>query len=239
MEEVTKHLMQRVMQHLDARVVEFEKKPLFQYLHDTSIDVRRRLAFAPSVAHFVMSFADLYALVLREEPARDQYQKLVNAHVEEDANHWRWFLSDLDKLGLDPRLSFSDALKFVWSDATRRTRLLTYDMCRLGYRADSLTKLVLVHCIEAAGKVTVKHVAAAGGEFAASTGKRLVYLGPHHLATESDHTLEGDAVRRSVEAIEIEPDRAQKFIAMVDESFEAFGGFVDDMLASMKGGTFP
>jgi hypothetical protein len=228
--------MRRVMRHLDERVVQFETKPLFQFLRDTSIDARRRLAFAPGVAHFVMSFADLYALVLREEPAKDPYQELVNAHVQEDANHWRWFLADLDKLGFDPQMAFTDALKFVWSDVTQRTRLLTYDMCRLGYRADSLSKLVLVHCIEAAGKVTVKHVASAGGEFATASGKRLVYLGPHHLATESDHTLEEDAVRRSVEAIEIDADRARRFISVVDEAFDSFGGFVDDMLALAKSG---
>ena len=123
---------------------------------------QKMLAFVPSVAHFVMSFADLYAFVLQVQPATDKYQELVNAHAEEDAEHWRWYLDDLEKLGWDPKVPFSTALRFVWNGATQNTRALTYRMCRLGYGATSLEKLVLVHVIEAAGKVTVDGVSAVG-----------------------------------------------------------------------------
>ena len=94
--------MKRVIQLLDAKTEAFARAPLFDFLRDTSIEPRDRLSFAPCVAHFVMTFADLYALVLREEPAQDKYQEIVNAHTREDENHWRWFLADLDKLDADP-----------------------------------------------------------------------------------------------------------------------------------------
>src|ERR1700693_4680849 len=98
-------IMRRVFDLLENRTTEFAKAPLFNFLGDTSIDPRQRLSFAPGVAHFVMSFRDLYALVLREEPAKDEYQAIVNSHASEDDNHWRWFLSDLGKIGYDPQLS--------------------------------------------------------------------------------------------------------------------------------------
>jgi hypothetical protein len=228
--------VKRVIRLLEARTEAFASAPLFDFLRDTSIEPRDRLSFAPCVAHFVMTFADLYALVLREEPAKDRYQEIVNAHTREDENHWRWFLADLDKLGADPRMAFSDALRFVWSGATVQMRLLSYHMCRLGLGADSIRKLVLVHCIEAAGKVTVGEVAAVGKEFAALTGKRLVYFGPHHSDTESQHTLEDAGVHRAIEEIVLDDATARELTSVVDQSFELFTAFTNEMLAFARTG---
>lgn len=227
--------MQRVMQRLDERVADYEKAPLFAFLRDTSIEPERRLAFLPSVAHFVMSFADLYGLVLREEPPRDKYQELVNAHTREDGDHWKWFLADLDKLGMDKEMPFSDALRAVWNEGTVQMRMLTYHMVRLGFQASSLRKLVLVHCIEATGKVTVKHVSAVGKELSMRTGKKLTYVGGHHFETESKHTLEEDAIHDMVAGIELEAAQADELCGVVDESFRHFTAFADEMLTLAAG----
>lgn len=228
--------MRRVMELIEKRTAELGKAPFFDFLRDTSVPPRDRLAFAPCVAHFVMSFADLYALVLREEPTDDHFQTLVNAHTREDETHWQWFLKDLEKIGANPELRFSDALRFVWSDATVQMRMLTYQMCRLGFGADSLSKLVLVHVIEAAGKVTIESVAEVGREFGVATGERLVYLGPHHFDTEGNHTLEVPGVHTAIVEIALDPARADALMAMVDESFGYFRAFIDEMHAFAKSG---
>ncbi len=230
--------MRRVMKRLEERAREYAGGALFEFLRDTSIPARKRLAFAPAVAHFVMSFADLYADVLTDGPAQNQYQQLVNTHTSEDENHWKWFLADLGQMGFDPKLEYSDALRFVWGKHTRRMRLLSYHMCRLGLGVDPLQKLVLVHCIEAAGKVTVDNVAKVGREFAAETGAKLVYFGAHHSDTEAAHTLEGDDTRRELEAIELAPAQAAQFAAIVDEAFGYFSAFRDEMLEIAKNGPF-
>jgi hypothetical protein len=226
--------MKSVIERLNEKTREFARAPLFDYLNDRSIEPRKRLSFAPSVAHFVMSFADLYAFVLQAPAKGDVYQELVNAHAREDENHWRWFLDDLEKLGFDERVTFSDALRFLWSDSTVNTRALTYKMCRLGYGASSLEKLVLVHVIEAAGKVTVEHVAAVGAEYSKQSGKRLVYMGQHHFATESDHTLEDAEVHRGIAAIDVPVALRPNLLAIVDQGFEAFAAFASDMLSAAK-----
>ena len=156
-------------------------------------------------------------------------------HTREDENHWRWYLADLEKLGYnDQKVGFVSSLRFIWSDSTIQTRLLSYQMCRLGFRATSIRKLVLVHCIEAAGKVTVSQVAAVGTEFGALTGKRLVYLGQHHSDTEGDHTLEDVDVHRTIEEIALEPEMVPELLALVDETFGYFKAFTDDALAAAK-----
>ncbi len=223
--------MKRIIERIEQRSTELSSAPLFAFLRDDRIDARKRLSFAPCVAHFVMSFADLYGLVLKEEPARDKYQELVNAHTREDENHWRWFLDDLEKIDCNPRVTLTDSLRFVWGDATVHSRLLTYQMCRLGFGVDSIQKLVLVHCIEAAGKVTIERVAPVGVQVGTQLGKRLVYLGQHHFDTEGAHTIEQPQVHEGIEGIEIDPDSLPRLLRVVDESFEYFRAFVDEMLA--------
>jgi hypothetical protein len=231
--------MKQVIERIEQRTRAFGELPLFSFLRDRSLDPRKRLSFAPSVAHFVMSFADLYDFVLQVHPPGDSYQELVNAHAREDENHWRWFLDDIHKLGFDQQLEFSDALRFIWSEATKHTRALTYKMCRLGYGASSIEKLVLVHVIEAAGKVTVDSVSAVGVEYAKQTGTKLVYLGHHHLASESAHTIEDVQVHRGIEAIALEPAQRPGLLSMVDEGFDAFAAFASDMLATAQAERMP
>jgi hypothetical protein len=227
--------MKQMLETIDRRSKAFVTHPLFAFLKDTTIDPRQRLAFIPQMSHFVMTFADLYALVLREEPARDRYQELVNAHTFEDGGHWKWFLADLEKVG-DVEMPFSDALRFVWSDQTRGMRLLSYHVCRLGFGASSLRKLALVHAIEASGSIVLEHAAMVGREYAALTGKKLIYFGPHHFESESNHTLEKDSVADSLEETQLDAELSRELAEVVDECFDLFIGCVDEMLEFAKSG---
>jgi len=223
--------MRRVLEALERRVGELDAAPLFRFVSDASIDPRRRLSYAPCLSHFVMTFADLYAHVFREEPARDELQEIVNAHTREDGGHWKWYLADLPRLGLDPTLPFSETLRAVWSDDSLRLRKLSYGICRLALGATSLEKLVLVMCIEAAGKTSLQHVARAAQAFTNETGKALLYFGSHHVDTEAGHTLEQDDVLEAVRAMHLAPDVALDLCALVDRSFDLFLGFTEDLLA--------
>jgi hypothetical protein len=223
--------MRQVMDRLEQRMAEYAKTPFLAFLRDPSIQPQRKLAFAPHVAHFVLTFADLCTLILPEEPPSDKYQKLVNANSLEDEGHWRWFLTDLAALGQDSKMQFSEAIKLIWSDATIRTRMLSYHLCHLGMGADSIGKLVLVHCIEGAFKVTVRDLEGAAKQFVALTGRPLHYLGARHSDAESSHTLENAEVRRSIAEIELQPRVSQALCEMVDKSFTFFAAFADEMLA--------
>ena len=222
----------RELQSQIARLsAEFEAQPFFEFLRDQNLTAKERLAFAPALAHFVMTFADLYRFVLREEPARDKYQEIVNAHTYEDGGHWKWFLADLGKLEGDPNVPFSDALRFVWSDETIKLRMLSYEMCQLGLGASSIHKLVLVQCIEATGSVMLKNIMPAGKALASASGKNLVYFGAHHLDTESEHTIEQDDAQRVLDSLELQPALARELASLVDRTFAAFTAATQEMLA--------
>ena len=92
--------MASVLGRIEDRRAAFGDEPLQRFLRDETISPDRRLAMAAGMTHFVMSFTDLCLLVLREEPARDRYQELVNAHAKEDCDHYMWFLDDLCTLAV-------------------------------------------------------------------------------------------------------------------------------------------
>jgi hypothetical protein len=108
--------------------------------------------------------------------------------------------------------------------------MLAYEMAKLGLRANSLERLVLVHCIEAVGAVSLAAAAPLGRELGERAGKPLVYFGPHHIDTESNHTLEDEGVHASLESEVIDEAQRPGLIEIVDRSFAAFVEFSDELL---------
>jgi hypothetical protein len=220
--------VREVFDYIKDRSRAFDQKPLFVYLRDDRVDPTRRLEFVPHVAHFVMTFADLYHFFLTEEPPQDRYQELINTHLSEEGSHWKWFLADLTSLGLDPTLRFTDALRIIWSDATAKTRRLAYEMCKLSGGLSSLQKLVMVLAIEATGRVALEAAVPAGRQVQASSGKKLVYFGQHHLDTERQHTVEDQTVHQSLADLNLLPATVAELRGIVDRVFEHFSAFIDE-----------
>lgn len=231
--------MKFILNHIENKTAVYAQHPLYVHLRDESVAAEKRLQFVPGLAHFVMSFADIYGLVLREEPARDRYQELVNAHTYEDGGHWKWFLADLKTLGQDPQVRFTDSLRFLWGERTAPIRMLTYHMSRLGLGASSLEKLVLVHCIEASGKVALGSVTAAAVQVARQVGRDLIYFGTHHIDTEMHHTLEDHAVHDELGDVVLETSLRPALLGIVDQAFGAFNEFARGVLEYGQAPTLP
>jgi head-tail adaptor len=222
--------MREVLSAIEQQTSTYEQHPLFEFLRDEGIDPVRRLAFAPSAAHYVLTFRDFCQHVLREEPARDRIQELVNAQTYEEAEHARWFIADLAKLGHDPLVRFSQALEFVWGDETVKSRMLSYQLCRMALRADSLTKLVLIHCVEATAEVTIRHVMSVGKEWTAQNGKSLEFFGATHEQAEAHHGIWEREAKSIVGDIRLHADARRDLLAMVRQAFEYFTEFATELL---------
>jgi hypothetical protein len=220
--------MKSVFERIVEKSKEFEGRPMFTYLRDAGIDPRRRLQFVPYLTHFVMTFADLYRFVLPENPPRDRYQELVNIHLSEEDTHWKWFLTDLGTLDLDAETPFTNVMRLIWGDETLESRMLAYHMCRLGFGAESLRKLVLVHAIESTGRVALESLVTAGRDVVPEGKRKLVYFGSHHLETETGHTLETDVIHQTLRDIALDEATRRDLIALVDEVFFHFTAFADE-----------
>src|ERR671922_154298 len=83
------------------------------------------------------------------EARQDPYKRAINAHLDEDANHWVYYIQDLHELGLDGSLPFPDVLQFLWGDETRRQRMATYTLTALAASAtEPLLRYSLVLTLE-------------------------------------------------------------------------------------------
>jgi hypothetical protein len=226
--------MEEVLALIEKKKQEFAKSGLFEFMRDKSINPRQRLAFAPCVAPFVMSFGELNKYVFREEPTNDPIQEIVNKHSYEDDHHWLWFLEDLETLGINRTLKFSDALNFVWSEETQASRWVTYQIFRYAFGASPIAKLAIMEVIEATGNVFFSTAAPIAEELRTITQKEFLYFGCFHLAVETGHTTGTPDVEQLIESIQLTIESRQEAFEVVENLFEAFTKLTNELLVYAK-----
>lgn len=230
--------MEKVLALIEKKKQEFAKSGLFEFMRDQSIDPRQRLAFAPCIATFAMSFGEFNKYVFREEPTNDPLQVIVNNHTYEDDHHWLWFLEDLDRLSIDRSLKFSESLKFLWSEETKASRWVMHQIFRYAFGASPITKLVIVEVIEATGDVFLSRSAQITEELRTITKKDLVYFGCSHLVVETGHTTGTAGVDQLIKSIQMTEETRQEAFKIVEDLFEVFTQFTDELLVYAKTHSF-
>ena len=226
--------MKEVLTLIEQKKQEFAQLPLFEFMQDKSIDPRQRLAFAPCVAPFIMSFADLNKYVLREEPTNSVVQALINQHTYEENDHWRWFLEDIEKLGFDHSLNFNDSLKFLWSKETKTSRWVAHQIYRYTFQADPIDKLIVLEVIEATSNVMFSVSTGVTCELRAITQKEYRYFGDFHFAAENSHATCSNDVERFIEQIQLTEEIQKEAFELVEKIFELFTELTNELLAYAK-----
>ena len=226
--------MKRVLALIEQKRPEFEQLPFFQFLRDESIDLKKRLAFAPSVTTFAMEIRDLNRYIFREEPSSDYLQQIINRHTYEDDTHWLFFMEDIVTLGIDRPMQFSDSLKFLWSDETRKIRRLCSHLGRMTYKADPRLKLAVIEAMETTGNIFLQATVPLAEQLQAITKQEYVYLGINHLNVEDGHPLGTDNIVEILESIQLTEEIEAKAFELVEETFTLFAEMVDEMLTFGK-----
>lgn len=226
--------MEEVLALIEKKKQEFAKSGLFEFMRDQSINPRQRLAFAPCVAPFVMSFGEFNKYVFREEPTNDPLQAIVNNHTYEDDRHWLWFLEDLETLGINRYVKFSDALNFLWNEETKASRWVTHQIFRYACGASPIAKLAIIEVIEATGNVFFSTAAPIAQELRTITQKELLYFGCFHLAVETGHTTGTPDVDQQIKNIQLTVESRQEAFEIVENLFEAFTKLTDELLVYAK-----
>ncbi|QSJ17881.1 hypothetical protein JYQ62_03190 [Nostoc sp. UHCC 0702] len=226
--------MREILTLIEKRQQEFAQLPLFDFMQDKSIDPRERLSWAPCAASFVLNFGELNKYCFREEPTNDPIQAIVNKHTYEDENHWLWFLEDLEKLQLDKTQKFSDALRFLWSEQTKNTRALNYQLYGYTHKATPIQKLLIIEVIEATGSIMFYHAAKIAREIKAITKKECRYFADFHLVVETEHMLHLSTTKHFIEKIQLSEEIRQEAFELVEKLFECFGNFFNELLYYAK-----
>ncbi|MDJ0679680.1 MAG: hypothetical protein QNJ18_07420 [Xenococcaceae cyanobacterium MO_167.B52] len=223
--------MKNILALIEEKQQVYSQLPLFKFMRDQSIPPTKRLAFAPCAASFIMSFADLNKYVLRQEPTNDKIQAILNQHTYEDDFHWQWFLEDMQKLGFNCSLPFNDSLRFLWSEKTKNSRLLTYQLYKDITESEPIEKLVVLEAIEATADVFLSVTKQVTDELQLITNQEYKYFGEHHSDREKDHNAYSDDVNKFIENIYISEKTRQKSVDLIEKVFELFTQWTYELLA--------
>jgi hypothetical protein len=216
--------MKSVLRHIMQRRRQFTRTPFFARLADESIPARERLAFLPAMAHFILSFGDLNRYVLRYDDPRSALEHAINAHTEEDATHWPWYLEDLSALDLDAPQSRANWLRDCWSAETAPARTLTYTLIGLITGTTPQERIALIEVMEETGNAVFAALVPLATCVELEIGARLPFCGKHHLERETGHTLSLD--HRELAAITLDEATRVRVLDRVDAAFAAFDRFL-------------
>ena len=214
--------MKDIMALIKQKQKTYSCLPLFTLMRDKSISPIKRLSFAPCAAYFIMSFADLNKYVLRQEPTEDKIQIILNQHSYEDDFHWQWFLEDIQKLGFNPELEFNDFLKFLWSEETKTSRILSFRLYQYIAQSEPIEKLVVLEAVEATSDVLVEATKEVTRELSLTTKQEYRYFGDLHFNAESEHQAHSNETDQFLQNIYISEETKKRSIELVNMVFDLF-----------------
>lgn len=148
------------------------------------------LTFVPAMTFFVLGFRDVLSYLKRSNP-KDIWDHSINVHCEEDANHWTWFIEDMQKIGVretDWGNDFSKLLTSTWSEDGQPSRDMIYGLIHHAKtNSDPFVHLALIESLEAAFAIFINALLP-------QIEKRgwhndLRYFGSRHHEDESNHAL--------------------------------------------------
>ena len=156
---------------------------------DPDVPITAKLAVVPTMAFWVLAFGDAMALIRRtagEHPLSD----VLRQHAEEDAEHWRWFVSDLEQLasrGIGAA-SVKDALLRQWGGATAPVRECAWTVHHLlRTHHDPVIRLAILEACEHGFEAfmnSMRPVIREAGQY-----HQLRYFGEIHDQAEAGHAL--------------------------------------------------
>jgi hypothetical protein len=100
-----------------------------KWLRDEKIIFNDKTAFIPAMSFFVLGFRDILRYLEYKTP-QNEIEMMINTHCQEDSFHWKWFLSDMEKLGFGLHSwgsSVTDLLDKMWSDEDIPMRDMVYE----------------------------------------------------------------------------------------------------------------
>lgn len=226
--------MKSILELVEKKNQEFAQLPFFEYMKDETIDPRQKLAFAPVIAPLALEFSELCKRVLRDEPTTDKVQAMVNQHTHEEHFHWQWLLEDMDKMGIDYPVRFSDAVRFIWSQHTKVSRSMFPLFERYTRGAHPLMKLVAIEVSEVTANVFFQATKSAALQLQEITGEEFRYFGMCHNHIENTHTLHTPASLQAIRELEVPDDVHQQALELIDVAFDYFADLVNEFLVYIK-----
>jgi len=222
--------MQKILSLIEEKNKEYAQLPFFRFLEDKTIDPIKRLSFAPCIAHFILSFGDLNKYVFRENQPVTKLEYMINEHTYEDDHHWPWFITDLEKLGFNSQMSFTQVLRFLWSEQSKFSRQLSYQLSAYTLHAEPIIKIAAIEAIEATGHVLFSRTSQVASELTEITGQKYTYFGEFHFNLESGHAMGTEGGEDFLASIKLTDSQRHEAYEVVNNVFSIFTDWTHELL---------
>ncbi len=182
--------MKDLLARIDQMKNKLAKGNLFTNLSNENIAPDIRLSFAPSMLYYLMGFKDVLEELAEINPKTD-LDKMINTYCVEDAEHWRWYLSDIEKMGVNLAewgKTITEFCNNVWGKETKINRTTIFTLIKYAQFEDPLIKLILIQVFEATGVLFLGHTRKA--VIAMDRDDELSYFGKAHFEEEFGHTVQ-------------------------------------------------
>jgi len=181
--------MERILKKIEMESRKLDDSPLCHWLRSDKATHEDRLSFAPSMLFFVLGFKDMLSVMRVNNPKTDTDFE-INTHCDEDLDHWKWYLRDLESLGFIPQSwgsRMSDMFKQIWGDESFEVRSLVYTVIHQAKKHDNpLMSLIMIEYLEAAFAVFIRHMLVPINEM--GYYEKLEYFGKVHVEKEASHS---------------------------------------------------
>ncbi|WP_160716963.1 hypothetical protein [Chitinophaga solisilvae] len=219
--------MENITQLIAYLKLKYAENPFFKSLEEPNINLMEKLSFLPDIAYFIMCFGDLNKFVFPFTEHQNEFEEAVTNHAKEDANHWQWYLSDLETLGFDKELTLTQYLRNMWSEESSSTRILIYRLIELTSKQSAPVKLAVIEVIEATGNVFFTCINSLLKREKPEYLNELLFLGNHHLSREIGHTMGSDDF--SLENVSFTDEEYREATISVKRAFDAFWEFTSQL----------
>jgi hypothetical protein len=225
--------MYEILSYIDECQKSYEQHNFFTKLLDNEyLTGKERLAWAPCVVPFIMGYSDLNKYTFRDESSAvndDPLQRMLNIHTYEEDFHWQWMLDDLDKLGVNPKLTLSDAARIFWSPEMKASRQLCIEIAVLASQHDSSVVFAIVEAIEAVSITIFRHCQG----IALESGVECEFFGTKHYLAEAGHLIKSETQPKE-NLPNLTEEQRELAKSAVDRVFHLFDSWSSSLLTYAK-----
>jgi len=219
--------MSTLLQKIATQQAKLENHIFCQHLlrqKDISLNA---YSFVPHMTFFVLGFRDILE-ELRITNPQSELEISLNAHCDEDSEHWLWFIEDLKTLNVDVDYWGGDLtgiLSTIWSRKDYVVRKMVYDVIsHIKNTKSAEEKMIIIDCLESAFSIfinSLNSITHQNGYY-----EKLKYFGAEHYEDEASHStgnwLEGDKHHDESHSYDIQPFRVRHMSLVIDEIFIGF-----------------
>jgi hypothetical protein len=230
--------MKRVHGQLRRRRAQVAAHSFFVWLNSDAAPIEQRFVFAPVMIDFIMGFADMNKWFLSYPEPKDEHERAINEHTEEDRTHSRLFYENWYTLALGDPAKWAPGKMLWWlfhSADTAVVRRFGMELLDLAVRyGDPLVRFSLMEAVEVCGDVFFANTAPIAEAISARHGSTQRYFGQYHRVRETGHLHADETVFL---ATRLTDEQARQSTLVIDRVFDTFLLVLDRLVSYSRRAT--